>query len=290
MFPTGKAKFTIVRPCGFCCNARGAMETIDAALKEGRHVYLYGELLHNPRVSSSLSSRGANAFKSAEDVSPGDIVVLPAHGAPRGMVEELTERGVIVRDATCPVVRRAQNAAAQFAKTCDAVLIAGAASHAETRATLTYAAGKGRVITSAEEIMREPTGRKIGLIAQTTFDEEMFERMKSVAKDRFPDVSIMDTICPTAGESRRALARAAEKADIILVIGGRNSANTRRLAETGEQTGRRVVFVESAMELCAEKFAGATRIAVTAGTSTPHEDIEEARQWLREVFGADEDE
>lgn len=262
-----------------------------------RRVYTLGPLIHNPQAVAELEARGVHALAESEldDRIAGAAVVIRAHGVPPKLREKLLERGATIVDATCPRVLASQRRAARFAEAGYTVVIAGDAGHGEVTGVAGYALGPDGesaavVVGSPEEARavepraavepREPGGRErpVALIAQTTIKREEYEAIRTVLERRFPGLEVVDSICPCTDERLTALAELADRVEAIVVVGGRNSANTTRLFLSAKAL-RPAWLVETAEELPDEAF-GYELVGLTAGASTPDSLIDEVEAAL----------
>jgi len=272
---------------GFCPGVRRAVEMVNRHLHNEGPLATLGAIVHNAQVVDALAARGARVAESLEAVRE-PAVAITAHGAGKALYQEIARRDLELVDTTCPIVKRAQEAAKRLAEDGYAVIIYGEAAHPEVKGLLSWTAGRGHATLDSSTL---PTVRegKLALISQTTKGQEAFwgfvAEMVTRLGPQVQEMHVVDTTCPETGrryESARELAR---RVEAILVVGSRNSANTRKLAETCEETGVRTHFIESAEEIQGTWFEGVHRVGVTAGASTPDEAIEEVIRRLRTLEG-----
>ena len=267
---------------GRCMGVRRAVDLAleTAAAEDGKPVYTLGPLIHNPQAVAELAAKGVTPLSEAEldGRVAGRAVVVRAHGVPPSARARLEELGARIVDATCPRVLLSQRRARDFSERGYRVVIAGDRDHGEVTGIAGYAPG-ALVVGSPEEAAAVPGGGRLALIAQTTIKEEEYAAIREVLAKRFPLLEVVDSICPATEERRRALAELAEDCDAIVVVGGRNSANTARLHGTALALGKPAWLVETAAELPAEVFAFA-RVGVTAGASTPDGLVAEVEEAL----------
>jgi 4-hydroxy-3-methylbut-2-enyl diphosphate reductase len=199
-------------------------------------------------------------------------VAITAHGASEEVVAEIARRGLRLVDTTCPIVRRAQETAARLAEEGFGVVLYGEAEHPEVRGILSWTRGRG-VATQSADVAPPPGERGVAVISQTTKSPERFSEFAQALVGRLagrvPEIRIVDTTCPETGRRYQAAADLAANVDALVVVGSRSSANTRKLAETCEATGRPTHLIESAEEIDPAWGIGGLRIGVTAGASTP---------------------
>ncbi|NPV70946.1 MAG: bifunctional 4-hydroxy-3-methylbut-2-enyl diphosphate reductase/30S ribosomal protein S1 [Firmicutes bacterium] len=267
---------------GFCYGVKRAVEMAEAAAgSSGGTIYCLGPLIHNPQEVERLRSKGIRPVEGLAQVIAGTLV-LRTHGMPRDVVAEALRRGLPVVDATCPHVRAAQQAAKSLSEQGYRVLIVGDPEHPEVIATSSWAGNGCAVIDSVEKAQALPATDRAGVVAQTTVRRELFEAVVEVLRGRVPDLKVEETICEATARRQEATRRLAGCCDLLLVVGGRGSANTRRLAEIAREEGCETHLIESAEELRREWFMGKSSVGMTAGTSTP--------EWvIKEVAGKVED-
>jgi 4-hydroxy-3-methylbut-2-en-1-yl diphosphate reductase len=272
-----------------------ALETAAAERASGRRVYTLGPLIHNPQAVAELEARGIHALAEAEldesadrsaaqrESLAGAAVVIRAHGVPPQLRDRLLGLGARVIDATCPRVLASQRKAASFAERGYTVVIAGDAGHGEVTGIAGYAPGSVVVGNPEEASLVESRGsggeeRPVALIAQTTIKREEYESIRAVLARRFPALEVVDSICPCTDERLASLAALAARVEAIVVVGGRNSANTTRLYQSAAAL-RPAWLVETAAELPEEAF-GYELVGLTAGASTPDSLIDEVESAL----------
>ncbi len=270
---------------GFCTGVRRAVNLALKATDDSGEsgVCTLGQLVHNQQVMEMLADRGVRPIKTPEEITEGTVVIR-AHGAPSGTLESFRRRGIRVVDATCPKVAKSHAIIERYDKLGYHVIVAGEREHDEVLGLVSWARSV-EVIENAEEAAKVTSRGPAIVIAQTTFKPEEYERICRVLEEKLEKVQIFETVCSAMEKRREALDRLARKVDAIVIIGGRNSANTRRLYEQAKMTGLPSWYVESADELPDEVFRY-TRIGVTAGASTPDYIVDEVEQRLAKDEGA----
>ncbi|MCC8165057.1 MAG: 4-hydroxy-3-methylbut-2-enyl diphosphate reductase, partial [Planctomycetes bacterium] len=208
--------------------------------------------------------------------------LIRAHGIAPAERQALLADGAVLVDATCPHISRSQRLAREAADAGAFLVLAGDRDHAEVKAVAGAADGHCLVVTDQDDLVAVPDDADVVLVAQTTFSVALFEAMAAVLQERFPGCRVVDTICRATHDRQDEAARLSGSVDAVVVVGGRNSANTRRLAEISARHGRPVVVVETEAELVPERFAGMDKVAVVSGASTPDWVIEKVLDRLRE--------
>ena len=236
-------------------------------------IVTYGPLIHNPQTLKLLRSKGIMEVGDISEVR-GGTVIIRAHGISPQEREELTKRADLVVDATCPRVARVQAIIAKHARAGDFCIIVGDRDHPEVRGLVGFASAGAIALSDVENVVSElesvPTHKRICLVAQTTQEPEKFEAISRIVKKRFSDVRSYNTICDSTRKRQAEVARLAEEVDMIVVVGGRGSGNTKRLVKVAEAKGRRTLHVETEEELSPHDLDGLAEVGITAGASTPN--------------------
>lgn len=259
----------VSRTAGFCMGVRRAMEkTLEERSRTSDTLFTLGPLIHNPHVLDILKKNRVLDV-TEEDVSEGARVIIRAHGVAPAVRRALAEGACVVIDATCPKVARVQKMALRAGGQGRRVVIAGDKDHAEVRGVLGHADAGGVCISTVEEARSLDLDSPALLVAQTTFSEQDFTEITRVLLERYPDLEVQNTICDATSERQEEARRMASEMDAIVIVGGRKSANTRRLAEIVTGMGKPAFLVEDESEIPAEVSRYET-IGVTAGASTPN--------------------
>lgn len=259
----------VSRTAGFCMGVRRAMEkALEERSRTPDTLFTLGPLIHNPHVLDILK-RNRVLEVTEENVSDGARVIIRAHGVAPSVRRALAERACVVIDATCPKVARVQKMALRAGEAGRKVVIAGDKDHAEVRGILGHALAGSVCISTVEEARSLELDSPALLVAQTTFSEESFAEIAGALRERRPDIEVQDTICDATSERQEEARRMASEMDAIVIVGGRTSANTRRLAEIVTGLGTPAFLVEDEGEIPPEVSRYET-IGVTAGASTPN--------------------
>ena len=246
-------------------------------------IYTYGELIHNPQVVELLSERGVKATENPDEMEKGATVAIRSHGVAPAERKKLEERGLDILDATCPHVHRIHVIAERRAAEGYDIIVVGDREHDEVAGILGAANGRGRVISSLADFEALPKFEKVCLVAQTTQNAKTFAGIAAAVREKYPDAQIFETICDSTKQRQREIRELAKSVDALVVVGGRNSANTNRLAEIGRETGLPVFHVETEAELDAAVLADFKTVGVTAGASTPNWMIRRVLNRLEEM-------
>ena len=288
---------------GFCAGVRHAVKTADSALEENKNgqVYSFGPLIHNPLALKTFENRGLKILdeEKISCVKKEDTVVIRAHGVPPEIKEELEKTGAKVLDGTCPIVQANQKKCADFATNGWIIFFTGDANHGEVIG-IEGAARRGAedagkkldfvLVKSVEEavfeykkLFSENVPENCVLISQTTFSVKLFDEIAAVLKEKIPELKVLRTICPATYDRQDSLTDLCKKVDGVLVIGGKNSANTNRLYGKAKSLCNHAALIEKADEI-PEKFFSLEKVGLTAGASTPDDVIDEVEKTLTKSF------
>lgn len=265
-------KVVLARHAGVCYGVERALKLAGVAAATGREVHTLGPLIHNPQAVEALRARGVEVAACVED-APEGILVIRTHGVDPGLIEQAREVGLDVVDATCPFVSSAQQAAAQLKADGYTVLIVGEADHPEVEGIVAHTGGDAIVVEEVADIPARLGSRKVGIVVQTTQSLERLNQVVSALLPRVSELKVHNTICSATGKRQQSAEELARGVDVMVVVGGHNSGNTTRLAEICRTVNSRVHQVETADELQPGWFEGVETVGVTAGASTPDEQM-----------------
>lgn len=263
-------KIEIARNSGFCMGVRDAIVRIVGEINNAQEpIYVYGPLIHNPQTMSVLEKRGLITIHDLENLD-GRTIAIRTHGIPLANLKDIRGRSRRYINLTCPRVARVQGLIKKHSRNGVYTIIAGDQAHAEVEGLMSYAQSGVSVISTPEEIDSIPSAPRYLLISQTTFDTSLFDRIVERASGRLENLVTINTICDSTSNRQHDVISAVRGGiDALVVVGGKNSANTRRLARIGTDHGIKTFHVETEDELEPDLFRGVTRVLVTAGASTP---------------------
>ena len=273
----------VARHSGFCPGVKRAIRMAEKLLENRGKAWSLGPVIHNPRVVRELEEKGLEILPADprlwdELELEGEAVLIRSHGIGPALLEELQRRGAEVVDATCPKVRRAQRVDEDLVRRGYHLVIVGNPEHPEVAAIVEGLPHPPTVLSSPEKAAEWagsaslPT--RVAVTAQTTAGEEVFRRIVELLASRIPEMKVVDTLCEVTKRRQREAAELARRADMVIVVGGRNSSNTRQLARIALECGSPVMQVEKAEELDESAIEGKGRIAVMGGASTPKEEVD----------------
>jgi 4-hydroxy-3-methylbut-2-enyl diphosphate reductase len=269
---------------GFCFGVKRAIDMLEKVVAERGGVETLGAVVHNQQVLQRLAKIGVRMAQSVDDIK-GDTAAISSHGVAPEVEEQLKERHIEVVDTTCPFVNRLQNAARRLAESGFFIIIYGDAAHTEVRGVLGWAEGKGLATLDEKAIFRlDPIPRRLGVLSQTTqipaHFVEFVKRLIDGAFARDSEMHIIDTICHDIRKRQAQALELAGRVELMLVIGGKGSANTNRLAELCSAVTE-AHLIETAAEIDPAWFEGKQTIGVTSGASTAQETIDEVLAKLK---------
>lgn len=263
-------KISIAKTAGFCMGVRRAVDmALLAANKYEPPVYTFGPLIHNPQFLELLAEKNISVLNEIPESGTGTVLIR-AHGVPPHVQKGLKTAGFKVIDATCPKVKKVQVIIEKNVNKGHAAIILGNKHHAEVIGLLGYAGDKGYTVSSLDELKALPTFEKAIVISQTTQDIALFEDINTWLKENRPHYKVINTICPATKNRQTEVEQMAQRVDAMVVIGGFNSGNTKRLAQVAEKNGCPAFHVETDEDLDIDKLIHNRHIGITAGASTPN--------------------
>ena len=273
----------IAKTAGFCWGVRRTVDKVmEVADRAGGPVVTLGPIIHNPQAVARFREKGVGTVNAVADVGDGTTVVVRTHGAIREEIETAEARGLDVVDGTCPYVKYPQAVAQRLSREGYHVVIVGDANHAEIKGVVSYAEGPCTVVKPGGPVP-EIKAKKVAVIAQTTCIGAEFERVVGILALRHKEVRAVNTICSDTEERQDDARQLAGEVDAVVVVGGKNSANTRHLAEICRAIQPRTWHVETEEELQPEWFAGCGTVGISAGASTPDWVVEGVARRLRSL-------
>ena len=281
-------KVILAKPRGFCAGVVRAIEVVEQALDRlPGPVYVRKEIVHNPHVVSALRQQGAVFVSELDEVPAGATAIFSAHGVSPAVHAAARARRLRVVDATCPLVTKVHGEAIRFAREGYALLLIGHAGHEEVEGTMGEAPQAMRLIQTVEEAraVQVPDPEKVAVITQTTLSVDDTRAIIDALRARFPKLVApsKDDICYATQNRQNAVKSIAQEAEVILVIGAKNSSNSIRLTEVAEDAGRRAHLITDASEIDPAWFAGVRCVGVTSGASAPEHLVQNVVAALRRL-------
>ena len=273
----------IARTAGFCWGVRRTVDQVMAVADHAKGpVVTLGPIIHNPQAVARMREKGVGTVNAIAEVAEGTTVVVRTHGAVQSELETARARGLEVVDGTCPYVKYPQAMALRLSRDGYHLVIVGDANHAEVKGVVSYAVGPCTVVKPGGPIP-DIKDKRVAVIAQTTCIGADFERVVGALALRHKEVRAVNTICSDTEERQDDARSLATAVDAVVVVGGKNSANTRHLAEICREIQPRTWHVETSDELRAEWFEGCEEVGLSAGASTPDWVVESVADWLRQL-------
>src|SRR3954468_5559232 len=277
----------IARRTGFCYSVREAIDKAKEASAAGKSTHTLGQVVHNEGVIADLERLGIETVETLDDVDHGAAVVIRAHGVRPAVMERATQRGLEVIDGTCTWVIQEQKELARLVEEGYTIVLLGTPRHPEVVGLLGFAP-EAIVVDEEEDWQRIPRTKRMALISQSTQPPWKFEKLAAYLVSRSHELKIVNTVCPVTIRRQQDTMELAAQVDMMVVVGGRSSANTKELTRLCEIAGKPVVQIEGASDLTdAAVFGQATVVGVTGGTSTPIEDLEKVAERVYSLAGTD---
>ena len=286
------AQVLLARPRGFCAGVVRAIEIVERALDlHGAPVYVFHEIVHNGHVVADLRAKGAVFVDSLEQVPKGAVTIFSAHGVSLAVMRLSQSRKLQVIDATCPLVTKVHLQAQRYARQGHVIVVIGHAGHEEVEGTMGRVETEVHLVSDTEQVaaLPMPEGTPVAYVTQTTLSLDDTRGIIAALKARYPAIVGPDTddICYATQNRQNAVRELAAQVDVVLVVGARNSSNSARLREVAQQQGKPAHLVQDETGIDPAWVAGARRIGITAGASTPEVLVQRVAQRLREL-GASE--
>ncbi len=282
----------LARPRGFCAGVVRAIKIVERALeKYGMPVYVLHEIVHNRHVVEDLKNQGALFVESLAEIPLGAVTIFSAHGVSTAVVKQAEQRNLRIVDATCPLVTKVHLQAQRYSQQGFEVIIIGHPGHPEVEGTRGRVGGPVHVIPTSANVatlqVRNPD--RLAYVTQTTLSTDDTREMIYTLKERFRSIQgpNLSDICYATQSRQDAVRRLAKQIDVLLVVGARNSSNSNRLREVGEQNGLRSYLIEDVDDLVPGRFSETAIVGITAGTSAPEAMVQQVLERLR-TYGASE--
>ena len=278
-------KITVAQSAGFCFGVKRAIKTALDTARQGDSVEMLGDIVHNEDVVQQVEVAG---IKKIEELGDGrcKTLLIRAHGSARQKIDEAERRGYRIVDATCPMVKEIHTIAADFDKRGLRVIIIGDTFHEEVQGICGQIDTPAFIIDAVEHI---PWGdlqgvEKAGVVVQSTQKAENMQAIVDALRTRIMELEVCNTICKATTKRQQEIKILPKQSDVVLVIGSRSSANTKRLYEIARDLNPRTYWIQSENDIELSWFTGAESIGITAGASTPRETINDIVQFLEKAF------
>ena len=279
-------KIIVADSAGFCMGVRRAVNMVLELVEQTEEpICSIGSLIHNPQVVNLMRRRGVRPAASLDEIDKGRVIIR-SHGIAPQVREKLEQKGLQILDATCPRVARVHRAVEKYGQLGYLVVVLGDPGHSEVDGIIGFAGGRAQVIQSPQDAEKLPDASQVILVAQTTQSWQRFQEVAAALKKRYaglPDdrLVIINTLCDSTERRQEEIRMIAKKVDAFVIVGGKESANTKRLKEIAESEGKPAYLVQGEDELDFEKLRGLNTVGLTAGASTPNWMIRRVYEELR---------
>ena len=272
---------------GYCFGVKRALKLARQALKEkkfcNKKVYTLGSIIHNPGVVKDLSDKGLISANNLEDIKEGSIFVVRSHGMSPKIIRALQEKDIKIIDATCPFVKKAQSRTRGLSARGYHVVVIGDRDHPEVCGIRDQLSNGIDVINNTRDVDSLGKKLKIGVVVQTTQTMESLKRLTGRLLDKTKELYIINTICDTTKNRQDSVRELSGRVDVMLVVGGRNSANTTHLADISRENNPNTYHIENEEGLKRNWFKGAKKVGICGGASTPREDILKIKKKIEDI-------
>ena len=268
---------------GFCFGVAITVKKAEESISNRRDVTTLGHVVHNPQTVATLEANGLRNATSVDEVDSGALFVR-AHGLPVEVFEKAKAKGLEIIDATCPMVTKIHVQAEKLKAEGYKIIVIGDPSHPEVKGTLSHVPGAW-CIETVEDVAKLPRGSRMGVVVQSTYSRERFSDIVKALSEKYYEVRAVNTICTDTNNRQSEALRLAEEVDVMVVVGGKTSANTKHLAELSESHGARAYHIEGPDELKSEWFDGIRVAGLMSGASTPGWLVDKVQARMEELAG-----
>ncbi|WP_330379531.1 4-hydroxy-3-methylbut-2-enyl diphosphate reductase [Butyrivibrio sp. AE2032] len=276
----------VAEHAGFCFGVTKAVETVyDQIQKEKKNIYTFGPIIHNETVVGDLEKKGVKVIENPaqlQGISEGTVIIR-SHGVTRQVHQELESSGLDIIDATCPFVKRIHKIVDEESAKGKSIIVVGSETHPEVEGIVSYANGPVFVVESPEKakLFNENRELEYTVVSQTTYNKKKFQETIEIINNNGYNINIVNTICNATDERQSEAEEIASKADVMIVIGGAHSSNSRKLYEICSQRCAKTYFIQTLDDLKMDIDASVNLVGITAGASTPKNIIEEVQKHVR---------
>jgi 4-hydroxy-3-methylbut-2-enyl diphosphate reductase len=279
-------EIVIGRYAGYCSGVRNAVTRAERILNGKRTLFSLGEIVHNPQTVRHLEGEGMKVVKAVEEIPRKSAFIVRSHGLPSDILARLKKRKLDVTDGTCPRVRKIHKLVAQAVRKRQTVVIIGKSSHPEVQGIASLGRKNLYVVENTADTAALPRMNEVVVVVQTTFNPDSFCDVLCSIVLRARALKIFNTLCDETRWRQEEVRFLAGSSDLVIVVGGKNSSNTKTLFEIAIKAGR-AYHIDGPDEILPEWFAGVKKTAVVSGASTPVEDVNQVAERIREIAGRD---
>lgn len=274
----------LAKTAGFCFGVKRAVDTVYEQLEArgGQTIYTYGPIIHNEEVIKDMEARGVKVLRTEEELDQVEqgVVIIRSHGVEKRIYDKLRAKNIQIVDATCPFVKKIHNIVEKESAQGKQIIIIGNPQHPEVKGICGWAGNCAIVIQNREDLqgLKVKNGRKICVVAQTTFNYNKFKELVEIIFEKSYNVNVLNTICGATRERQMEAQRIAEEADAMIVIGDRHSSNTQKLFEICAKGCKNTYYIQTLRDMDLGRLESVETVGITAGASTPNKIIEEVQQ------------
>ena len=274
----------VAKSAGFCFGVKRAVDTVYAEVEKGKKIYTYGPIIHNEEVVKDLERKGVVVIENEDELSKlsQGTVIIRSHGVERRIQKMIEDKGLECIDATCPFVKRIHRIVDEAGQEKKEVVIAGNAGHPEVEGIVGWTDVDATILETIDEAeqYKKKTEAEICLVSQTTFNYKKFQDIVEIFEKKGYNGSVVNTICNATEERQTEARKIASSVDVMIVIGGKHSSNTRKLYEICKQECENTYFIQTLDDLHLELPTSVRLVGITAGASTPKKIIEEVQNYV----------
>ncbi len=278
----------LAKSAGFCFGVKRAVEKVYEQTGSDKKIYTYGPIIHNEEVVKDLEEKGVSVIETQAELEAlaEGTVVIRSHGVPKKIYDLIEEKGLECVDATCPFVKRIHNIVAKESEKGSKIVIIGNSGHPEVEGIMGWSKTPATVVESAIEAENfvHDGGSEVCIVSQTTFNYNKFKELVEIFQKKGYNVNVVNTICNATEERQTEAGEIASKVDVMIIIGGKHSSNTRKLYEICSEKCPSTYFIQTLEDLHLELPEDAATVGITAGASTPNNIIEEVQNYVRINF------
>ncbi|MBN2245790.1 MAG: 4-hydroxy-3-methylbut-2-enyl diphosphate reductase [Candidatus Aminicenantes bacterium] len=274
----------VAEESGLCYGVKRALRIAKKTREtRGSNIYTFGDLIHNPQVISDLENRGIHSIDDLEKINSGTVIIR-SHGVSPDIYTKLSEKNIETIDATCPIVKKIQQLVEKLAKKEEEIIIVGNKEHPEIQGLIGYSQGKGIIVENESQVKNLLPRKKRVVLVQSTQDLFLLKKVAASLIEITEELKIYNTICQFTQTRQNSTSELAAHVDVLFIIGGKNSSNTRKLYEISKRILPNTYFIENPDKITPAMLEGAEKIGLSGGASTPPEAIQEAVAKIKKSF------
>jgi (E)-4-hydroxy-3-methyl-but-2-enyl pyrophosphate reductase len=274
----------VAEESGLCYGVKRALQIAKKTREtRGSNIYTFGDLIHNPQVISDLENKGIHSIDDLDKINSGTVIIR-SHGVSPNIYIKLAEKNIEIVDATCPIVKKIQKLVEKLAKKEEEIIIVGNKEHPEIQGLIGYSRGRGIIVENESQVKNLLPGKRRVVLAQSTQDLFLLKRVVASLIEITEELKIYNTICQFTQTRQNSTSQLAAHVDVLFIIGGKNSSNTRKLYEISKRILPKTYFIENSDKITPAMLEGAKKIGLSGGASTPPEAIQDAVVKIKNSF------